>query len=329
MSSHRVRAVDAPPDGEAPGDGETEDGVSVSVAAFDILRRARLQTRRGARRAPISLDSRETDRRAQRRSPRSSRRRPEACLPGHVQGVGVHQIPRPAPPPARADGGRRADEGAGGNGRPVRLPRRCVRALGPHPDRPALTRRRQAAHPAPEADPGRYHPPREHRRGGHVRGERGQAPPSPRGRGRRVGRRGRRSVVVAPLLQEGAPRRRPVHPRRRVRRPRKRREDHVHHARQGEGSEGVELGRGLGPGVRRRHRGVRHGGEWRQRLGRRRRGGGGGGNLGERRRRREEARRRRVARRLRGRLALRQVLQARRIAAGGGAPHASGGCARR
>ena len=53
------------------------------------------------------------------------------------------------------------------------------------------------------------------------------------------------------------------------------------------------------------------------------------GNLGERRRRREEARRRRVARRLRGRLALRQVLQARRIAAGGGAPHASGGCARR
>ena len=180
--------------------------------------------------------------------------------------------------PREQNGGRRADEGAGGNGRPARLPRRCGRALGSHPDRPALasapgsTSRLLkltpdvtillasiAAEVTSEANEARR-----------LRALEGAAEES--------GRRGRRSVVVA------APDRRAhlagVLSARHVEFDdhEKSREDHVHHAREGEGS---EESNGRAARIRPRRppsapsrSSVRR--EWRRRLGRRRRGGGEG-----------------------------------------------------
>ena len=146
-------------------------------------------------------------------------------------------------PPTRTRGGRGGEKGRDGDARTVRLSRRrCHHPLESRPDRRARARQREAAHPDAHAHPGRHRPPRPHRRGGHHRGERGQAPPSPRGGRRPLRRRLLRRLrrPLDALLQEGAPRRRPLHPRRQVRRLHHHTPSihHAHHPGLGTGSKG-------------------------------------------------------------------------------------------
>ena len=147
-------------------------------------------------------------------------------------------------PPTRTRGGRGGAKSRDADARTVRLSRRrCHHPLESRPDRRAHARQREAAHPDAHAHPGRHRPPRPHRRGGHHRGERGQAHPSPRGGRRpRAGRRLLRRLLHLDdaLLQEGAPRRRPLHPRRQVRRLHHHTPSvhHAHHPGLGTGSKG-------------------------------------------------------------------------------------------